>query len=71
MLHVRHVFRCNLFYVVCQSFKVLTTTPGGSTISFILCLSMKTIRAKLAKVQFVCFVQRDQLGVIPELPRTR
>ena len=32
--------------------------------SFILCLSMKTIHAKHAKVQFAYFVQRSQHGII-------
>ena len=61
-----HAARFSVLFVrvVCQSFKVLTTTPGGSTISSILCLSMKTIRFKLAKVLFTYFVQREQLGII-------
>ena len=45
-------------------FEVLTTTRGRSSKSFILCLYMKTIRTKLAKVQFACFVQRDQHEII-------
>ena len=39
-------------------------TRGRSSKSFTLCLYMKTIRAKPAKVQFAYFVQRDQHGII-------
>ena len=42
-------------------FEVLTTTRARSSKSFILCIYMKTIRAKQAKVHFAYFVQRDQL----------
>ena len=45
-------------------FEVLTTTRARSSKSFTLCLYMKTIRTKLAKVQFAYFVQRDQHGII-------
>ena len=34
------------------------------TKSFILCLYMKTLRAKQTKMHFAYFVQRDQLGII-------
>ena len=70
MLHVRHGFWCN---VLTQSskrrreiviFDVLTTTGTPSSKSFILCLYMKIIRPKKAKVQFACFVQRAQHGII-------
>ena len=44
------------FYI----FEVLTTTRGRSSKSFTLCIYMKTIRTKQAKVQFAYFVQRDQ-----------
>ena len=42
----------------------MTTTRVRSSKSFILCLYMKTIRAKQAKVHFAYFVQRDQRGII-------
>ena len=45
-------------------FEVLTTTGAHSSKFFILCLYMKTIRAKQAKVHFAYFVQRDQHGII-------
>ena len=41
-------------------FEVLTTTRARSSKSFILCLYVKTIRGKRAKVHFTYFVQRDQ-----------
>ena len=45
-------------------FELLTTTLALGSKSFILCLCMKTIRAKQAKVHVAFFVQRDQLGII-------
>ena len=41
-------------------FEVLTTARARSSKSFILCLYMKAIRAKQAKVHSAYFVQRDQ-----------
>ena len=40
------------------------TTEARSSKSFILCLYMKSIRAKQAKVHPAYFVQRDQHGII-------
>ena len=57
-LHVQRTFWCNflLWSVKLQReifiFEVLTTTPARSRKSLILCLYMKTIRAKQAKVHF-------------------
>ena len=45
-------------------FEVLTTARARSSKSFILCLYMKTIRTKQAKVQFAYFLQHDQHGII-------
>ena len=45
-------------------FEVLATTEARSSKSFILCLYMKTIRVKQAKVHSVYCVQRDQHGII-------
>ena len=42
------------------------TTRARSSNSFILCLYMKTIRAKQAKVHSAYFVERDQHGIIAE-----
>ena len=70
VLHVRHAFWC---IVLTQSakrrleifiFEVLMITRARSSKSFTLCLYMKTIRTKLAEVQFAYFVQRDQHGII-------
>ena len=47
-------------------FEVLTTTEARSSKSFTLCLYMKIIRAKQAKVHSAYFVQRDQHGIIAE-----
>ena len=59
------------FDVVCQTtkneiliFEVLTTTRARSSKSFTLCLCVKIIRAKQAKVHFAYFAQHDQLGII-------
>ena len=58
------------FDVVCKRlreifiFEVLTTTRARSSKSLTLCLCMKTIRTKQAKVQFAYFVQRDKHGQI-------
>ena len=67
MLHVRHAFSA----MFCRSlpnddvkFSVLTTTGTPSSKSFILCLNMKNIRPKQAKVKFAHFVQRAQHGII-------
>ena len=65
-------FLVQYFEVVCQTtsqreifiFEVLTTTGARSSKSFTLCLVMKTIRAKQAKVHSAYFVQRDQHGII-------
>ena len=70
MVHVRHAILCN---VLTQSAKrrseifmveVLTTTGARSSKSFILCLYMKTIRAKQAEVHSAFFVQHDQHRII-------
>ena len=45
-------------------FEVLTTTGARSRKTFILCLYMKTIRPKQAKVHSAYFVRRDQHGII-------
>ena len=45
-------------------FVALTTTRARSSKSFILCLYMKAICAKQAKVHFAYLVQRDQHGII-------
>ena len=45
-------------------FEVLTTTQTRSSKSCILCLCLRAIRAKQAKVHFTKFVQRDQHGII-------
>ena len=45
-------------------FDVRTTMRALSSKSFILSLYMKTIRAKQAKGQFACFIQRDQHGIV-------
>ena len=45
-------------------FELLTATLARSRKSLILCLYMKTIRAKQAKVHFAKFVQHDQLEII-------
>ena len=42
----------------------MATTEAHSSKSFILCLYMKTIRAKQAKVHSTYFVQHDQHGII-------
>ena len=47
-------------------FEVKTTTQAHSGKFFILCLSMKTIRAKQAKVYFAYSTQRDQHGIIAQ-----
>ena len=47
-----------------SSCTVLTITRARSSKSFILCLYMKTIRAKQAKVHSAYLVQRDQHGII-------
>ena len=65
-------FLVQYFEVVCQTtsqreifiFEVLTTTGARSSKSFTLCLYMKTIRAKQAKVHSAYFVRRDQHGII-------
>ena len=67
-------FLAQCFEVVCQTtsrreiftFEVLTTTRARSSKSFTLCLCMKTICAKQAKVHSAYFVQRDQHGIIPK-----
>ena len=70
VLHVRHAFWCKFFTQSAKRrreifiFVVLTTTRARSSKFFILCLNMKTIRAKQAKVHFAYFVQRDQHGII-------
>jgi len=70
VLHVQHAFWCNFWTKSAKQereifvFEDLTTTQALSTKSFILCLYMKTIRAKQAKTHFVYFVQRGQLGII-------
>ena len=70
VLHVRHAFWCNVLTLSAKRrreiflFDVLTTTGARSSKSFILCLYMKTICAKHAKVQFAYFVRRDQHGII-------
>ena len=56
--------RAARFLVQIFIFEVLTTTRARSGISFTLCLYMKTIRTKQAKVQFAYFAQRDQHGII-------
>ena len=45
-------------------FEVLTTTRARRIKSFSLCLYMKTIRIKQAKVHSAYFAQRDQHGII-------
>ena len=45
-------------------FEVLKTTRTHSSKSFILCVYVKTIRAKQAKVYFAYFVHRNQHGII-------
>ena len=61
-------FLVQCFDVVCQTttcnFELLTKTRARSSKSFILCLYMKTIRAKQAKVHVACFVHHDQHGII-------
>ena len=70
VLHVRHAFCCNVLTYSAKRpreifiFEVLTTTRAPSSKSFTLCLYMKTIPTTQAKVQFACFVQRDQHGII-------
>jgi len=44
-------------------FEVLTTRARSSK-SLILCLCMKTIGAKQAKMHLACFAERHQLGII-------
>lgn len=46
------------------TFEVLTTTRPRSCKSFILCLCMKTFRAKKAEVPLANFLQRHQLEII-------
>ena len=41
----------------------MTTTRARSSKSFILCLNMKTLRAKQAKVHSAYFVQREKHGI--------
>ena len=65
LLHVWHPFKCNFFDAVFHiNCELLMTTRARSSKSFILCLYMKTIRVKKAKVDFVYFLQRDQHGLI-------
>ena len=70
MLHVRHAFWCNVLTYSGKRrrqifiFEVLKTKRARSSKSFILCLYMKTTRAKQAKVHSSYFVQRDQHGII-------
>ena len=70
VLHVRHAFWCNFLAQAAKQrrqifiFEVLTTMRVRSRKSFILCLCMKAIRAKQAKVHFAYFIQRDQLRII-------
>ena len=45
-------------------FEVLTTIRARGRKSLIICIYMKTIRAKQAKVHFAYFVLRDQHGII-------
>ena len=64
MLHVQHASCCN---VLTLSPKRLTTTRACNIKSLILCLCMKTYRAKKVKVHFAYFAQRDQLGIVTKL----
>ena len=75
MLHVRDAFCCKYFLsslpdddVKFSYFVVMTTRSAReSKCSIMLCLYMKTIRAKQAKVLFANFVQRDQHDKIGKL----
>ena len=66
----RKAFCCNFltWSIMCQReifiFKVLTTTRDRTRKSFILCLNMKTIRAKQANSRFAPLVQREQYGIV-------
>ena len=70
VLHVRHAFWCIVLMYSAKwrreifIFEVLTKTGARSSKSFILCLYMKIIRAKKAKVHSVYFAGRDQHGII-------
>ena len=70
VLNVRHTFSCNaLMYSTKRRreifiFEVLTTTRAHNSKCFLLCLYMKTIGAKQAKVHSAYFVQHDQHGII-------
>ena len=61
VLHVRHALWCNVLTYSAKRrreifiFEVLTTTRARNSKSFILCLYMKTICAKQAKVHFAYF----------------
>ena len=64
-------FLLQIFDVVCQTVNDVNFHVWGSddnsnrsSKSFILCLYVKTIRAKQARVHFAYFVRRDQHGVI-------
>ena len=70
MLHVQHVHWCKCLTKSAKRrpeiiiFEALTTKRAHSSKSFVLCLYLKTVRAKQAKVNFVYFEQRDQHGII-------
>ena len=69
-LLMRHAFWCNFLTKSVKQwgkifiFEVQTTAPACSRKSFFLCLYMKTIGAKQAKLHFAYFVQLDQHGLI-------
>ena len=69
MLHVRHAFWYNVLTLTAKRrreifiFEVQTTTRDHISKSFTLCLYLKTIPTKQAKVRFAYFVQRDQYGI--------
>ena len=66
----RHALWCNFLTSSAKRrreifiFEVLTTLRANSSKSLIICLYMKTIRARQAKAHFAYFVPRDQHGII-------
>ena len=76
MLHMQDAFCYNFLMLSAKQqseifiFEVLTTTQTRSSKSFILCLYVKIICAKQAKVHFACFVRHDQRGIIRKLSLT-
>lgn len=66
--YIRHAFWCKFLTQSATRrryiFLVLTTTRTRTNKPFILCLGMKSIRAKQTEVHFAYFVHRGQLGII-------